>query len=69
MTQKSNSRIVIDTNKHGIRRERNLDKEAQRSQKKRNWENKKKSYPQDIDISIVRSRSASVKGEIYVKRG
>ena len=26
MTQKTNRRIVIDTNKHGIRRETNLDK-------------------------------------------
>lgn len=38
MTQKSNSRIVIDINKHGIRRERNLDKEAQKSQKRKQWE-------------------------------
>ena len=38
MTQKSKSRIVIDTNKHGIRRERNLDKEASRAQKKKQWE-------------------------------
>jgi hypothetical protein len=38
MTQKTKSRIVIDTNKHGIRRETNLDKVAQRSAKKRKWE-------------------------------
>ena len=38
MTQKSNSRILIDTNRHGIRRERNLDKEAQKAQKKKQWE-------------------------------
>ncbi len=38
MTQKSNSRVVIDTNKHGIRRETNLDKVASRSVKKRKWE-------------------------------
>jgi len=38
MTQKSKTRIVIDTNKHGIRRERNLDKEASRAQKKKQWE-------------------------------
>ena len=38
MTQKSNSRIVIDTNRHGIRRERNLDKEATKAQKKKQWE-------------------------------
>lgn len=35
MTQKSNSRVVIDTNKHGIRRETNLDKIAS---KKREWQ-------------------------------
>ena len=38
MTQKSNSRIVIDTNKHVIRRETNLDKVAQKAQKKKQWE-------------------------------
>lgn len=38
MTQKSKTRILIDTNKHGIRRERNLDKEASRAQKKKQWE-------------------------------
>jgi hypothetical protein len=36
MTQKP--RIVIDTNKHGIRREINLDKLAQRAEKKKKWE-------------------------------
>ena len=46
MTQKSKSRIVIDINKHGIRRETDLDKLAKKSEKRRNWENKKKSYPQ-----------------------
>lgn len=51
MTQKSKSRIVIDTNKHGIRRETNLDKVAQKAAKRRNWENKKKSYPQDKKLS------------------
>jgi hypothetical protein len=38
MTQKSKSRVVIDTNKHGIRRETNLDKVASRSAKKKKWE-------------------------------
>ena len=38
MTQKTKSRIVIDTNKHGIRRETNLDKVAQKKIKKRKWE-------------------------------
>jgi predicted RNA-binding protein Jag len=37
MTQKSNSRVVIDTNKHGIRRETNLDKLAQKASKKKQW--------------------------------
>ena len=46
MTQKSNSRIVIDINKHGIRRETDLDKLAKKSEKRRNWEKRKKSYPQ-----------------------
>jgi len=34
MTQKSNSRIVIDTNKHGIRRETDLDKIKRDKEKK-----------------------------------
>ncbi len=38
MTQKTNSRVVIDTNRHGIRRETNLDKVAQKAAKKRQWE-------------------------------
>lgn len=38
MTQKSNSRIVIDINKHGIRRETNLDKVAKKAQNKKKWE-------------------------------
>lgn len=38
MTQKTKTRIVIDTNKHGIRRETNLDKVASRAQKKKQWE-------------------------------
>lgn len=38
MTQKSNSRVVIDTNKHGIRRETNLDKIASKASKKREWQ-------------------------------
>lgn len=36
MTQKP--RIVIDVNKHGIRRETNLDKLASKAQKKKQWE-------------------------------
>ena len=38
MTQKSKGRIVIDTNKHGIRRETDLNKVAQKAAKKRQWE-------------------------------
>jgi predicted RNA-binding protein Jag len=38
MTQKTKSRVVIDTNKHGIRRETNLDKVASRAAKKKKWE-------------------------------
>jgi len=48
MTQKTKTRIVIDTNKHGIRRETNLDKVASRAQKKRQWESnlkEGKAYP------------------------
>lgn len=37
MTQKSN-RIIIDTNKHGIRREINLDSLAKKAQKRKAWE-------------------------------
>lgn len=52
MTQKTKSRIVIDTNKHGIRRETNLDKVASRAAKKKKWESnphwKKKT---NIDLS------------------
>jgi len=55
MTQKSNSRVVIDTNKHGIRRETNLDKVASRSVKKKKWEQdpkwKKKLSTSNKDLS------------------
>ena len=37
MTQKTNPRIVIDTNKHGIRRETNLDKVAKKAKNKKAW--------------------------------
>jgi hypothetical protein len=40
MTQKPKSRIVIDTNKHGIRREINLDSLYKESQKKKAKGNK-----------------------------
>ena len=42
MTQKTNSRVIIDTNRHGIRREINLDSLAKKAQKRRDWENKTK---------------------------
>ena len=42
MTQKTKSRVVIDTNKHGIRRETNLDKVASKSAKKKKWEHNTK---------------------------
>ena len=38
MTQKP--RIVIDTNKHGIRRETNLDKQAQKGRKRKDYESR-----------------------------
>jgi hypothetical protein len=38
MTQKTKGRLVIDTNRHGIRRETNLDKIASRAAKKKKWE-------------------------------
>lgn len=41
MTQKTNSRIVIDTNRHGIRREINLDAEYRASEKKKAYLEKK----------------------------
>lgn len=44
MTQKSNSRIVIDINRHGIRREINLDQLAKRANKRKEYEAKKKKY-------------------------
>lgn len=47
MNQKSNSRLVIDTNRHGIRREINLDQLAKKSAKKKEYEAKKKRYKQD----------------------
>lgn len=45
MTQKPN-RIVIDINKHGIRRETNLDS-LYKKKLKREDKKKRKSYPQD----------------------
>jgi hypothetical protein len=38
MTQKP--RVVIDTNKHGIRRETNLDKVAQKNKKRKDYESR-----------------------------
>ena len=42
MTQKTNSRLVIDTNKHGIRRELNLDNEYKKTLKRKEYESKPK---------------------------
>lgn len=44
MTQKTNSRIVIDTNKHGIRREINLDSLYKEYLKRKQKKERKKSY-------------------------
>ena len=35
-------RVIIDINKHGIRRETNLDKVKNKAIKKRSWQNKDK---------------------------
>ena len=40
MTQKTNSRILIDTNKHGIRRETDLNKLAKKAEKRKKWESR-----------------------------
>ena len=40
MTQKTNSRILIDTNRHGIRRETDLAKLAEKAKKRKAWESK-----------------------------
>jgi predicted RNA-binding protein Jag len=55
MTQKTKSRIVIDTNKHGIRRETNLDKVAQKAAKKRQWESNPR-WKKDKKLSTDTSR-------------
>lgn len=54
---------IIDTNRHGIRRE--ID--HQYKPKKRPYKLKNKS--KDIDINIVRSTDAPVMGANNVKRG
>lgn len=52
MTQKSKSRIVIDTNKHGIRRETDLNKLAQKSAKRRQWESNPKYKKNKTSVDI-----------------
>ena len=55
MTQKSNSRILIDINKHGIRRETNLDKVAEKATKRKKWEHNprwKKQLSTDIIVLV-----------------
>ena len=48
MTQKSNPRVVIDTNRHGIRRETNLDNEYKASVKRKEKKAKyKKKFNKD----------------------
>ena len=44
MTQKTKSRIVIDTNRHGIRRETDLNKMASKNAKKKQWDEEKKNH-------------------------
>ena len=57
MTQKTNPRIVIDTNKHGIRRETNLDKVAKKAKNKKAWDKdphwKKKVKDKELHTVIV----------------
>jgi len=67
MTQKSKSRVVIDTNKHGIRRETNLDKVASKAQKKKQWENNphwKKKKISNLIFIYQRSETCPVKGDL-----
>ena len=40
MTQEIKRRIVIDTNRHGIRREINLDKVAKKATKRKEYQKK-----------------------------
>jgi hypothetical protein len=42
MTQKTNTRVLIDTNKHGIRRETNLDTNYKKKLKRNKYKNKHK---------------------------
>lgn len=42
MTQKTKSRVVIDTNKHGIRRETDLDKLASKARKRKEYESNRR---------------------------
>jgi len=59
MTQKTKTRIVIDTNKHGIRRETNLDKVAQKAQKKRQWESNPRWKKNKDKLNEVNSKELS----------
>jgi len=51
MTQKSNSRVVIDTNKHGIRRETDLAKLAEKAKKRKAWESKPRKRKLSTELS------------------
>ena len=48
MTQETN-RIIVDTNKHGIRREINLDSLWKKAQKKKNYKKKDRFKPSNRD--------------------
>jgi hypothetical protein len=62
---------IIDTNRHGIRREIDHQFKPKKKARKISTGNKKLStdISTDIDISILRSTDASVKGANNVKRG
>lgn len=51
MTQKTNPRIVIDTNRHGIRRETNLDSLYKAYLKKKERESNHKPWRKKKDLS------------------
>jgi len=51
MTQKTNPRLVIDTNRHGIRREINLDSEYKKTLKRKEYEAKSKPWKKKNKLS------------------
>jgi hypothetical protein len=50
MTQKTNPRVIIDTNKHGIRREINLDSEYKKSMNRKEYQAKPRYKKKNKDI-------------------